>query len=304
MPGHPESAAYDPGTGEVLVTSSLELDDVSVISDALGTVVATIPVGTGPGDLAFDAVSGRAYVTNYLQGTVSLLFIARTYPVTFQESGLPSGTLWFLNLSATAPVNTTGTLVELNLTNGTYQYFVGTANKTFEGAVEGVTFVVNGAGPALAATFIKTTYRVTVTETGLAAGTWWYATIDTIEQSSNSPNMVFDESNGTHFFRVNGVGGYASARDQGSFGVYGAPTDVYVSFLAVSNVPSPFAFGPIDYLLLAMDVVVVVLGTVAVLSLRRRTREPPGGVLYGESPFPSKATEGGFGGPDEDPESP
>jgi DNA-binding beta-propeller fold protein YncE len=291
MPGHPESAAYDPGTGEVLVTSTVELDDVSVISDTLGAVVATVPVGNGPGDLAFDTVSGRAYVTNYLQGTVSLLFIARTYLVPFTESGLPAGALWYLNVTANAPVNSTGSLVELNLTNGTYQYFVSPANKTFEGAVEGVTFVVNGAGPALAATFVKTTYRVTITETGLASGALWFATVDSNQQYSHLSTIIFPEPNGTHYFRVTSVAGYASSHDTGSFGVYGAPAVVFVSFAPLTDLPGPFTFEPVDYVLLAMDVLVVVVGSYAVLNLRRRSREPPEGTAYEESPFPTPGPE-------------
>jgi hypothetical protein len=108
--------------------------------------------------------------------------------------------------------------------------------------------------------------------------------------------MVFLEQNGTHFFRVTSVSGYASTRDEGSFGVYGAPEAVYLSFVAISYVPSPFAFGPIDYLLLAMDVIVIVVGTVAVLNLRRRAREPPPGELYEENPFPTPESGTGFGG--------
>ncbi len=218
----------------------------------------------------------------------------------FQESGLPAGTRWYLNLTENAPVNSTGSAVLLNLTNGTYEYFVESSNRTYEGAVEAINFVVNGAGPVLPATFVKTTYRVTLTESGLAPGAIWFVTVDTVQQYSNTANLVFLEPNGTHYFRVSSVSGYASAHDSGSFGVYGNPTTVYVSFIALSTVPSPFAFGPIDYLLLAMDVAVVVLGTVAVVNIRRRSKEPPRAELYRGEPVPHRGTgpgNGGFGGP-------
>jgi len=288
MPGHPESLVYDGGTGEVLVTSSLETNDVSVIADAQNSVVATVPVGTGPGALAFDSVSGRSYVTNYLQGTVSVLFLSRTYAVNFSESGLPEGTRWFLNVTANAPVNTTGLVAELNLTNGTYRYYLGSSNRTYEGGRQGIEFVVDGGVPALSATFVKTTFRVAIIETGLALGTPWTVLVDSIQQSSTQSTIVFLEDNGSHFFRVSNIGGYSSAHNAGSFGVYGAPVVVYVSFLLFVGYPSPFAFEPVDYLLLGIDIAVFVLGTIAVRSLRRRAREPPGSELFRENPFPTE----------------
>jgi hypothetical protein len=289
MPGRPEGLVYDSGTGEVLVTSSLATNDVSVISDDQNSVVATVPVGTGPGAVAFDPVSGRSYVTNYLQGTVSVVFVSRTFAVNFSEFGLPAGTRWFLNVTSNAPENLTGTFTQLNLTNGTYRYYLGSSNPTYEGATPGVEFVVNGGVPPLAATFVKTTFRVAIVETGLALGTPWFALVDSIQQSSTQSTDIFLEDNGTHYFRVTGVPGYSSARNTGSFGVYGAPVVVYVSFLVFSGYPSPFTFEPIDYLLLGIDLAVIVLGTVAVRNLRRRAREPSMFDPRPEVPFPTQA---------------
>ena len=62
----------------------------------------------------------------------AIYVMAPSFPVTFTESGLPTGTIWYANISNG---NNSGAISESSytfyLTNGTYSYQVGTSDKTF-----------------------------------------------------------------------------------------------------------------------------------------------------------------------------
>ena len=69
--GYPYGVAADPGTGTVFVAN---IDGtVSVISEASGTVAATIPVGLYPEAVAADQATGTVYVANYGSSNVSVI---------------------------------------------------------------------------------------------------------------------------------------------------------------------------------------------------------------------------------------
>ena len=68
----PYGVAYDSGKGEVFVANSFS-NNVSVISDASNSVVATIPVGTYPWGEACDSGKGEVFVTNYNSNNVSVI---------------------------------------------------------------------------------------------------------------------------------------------------------------------------------------------------------------------------------------
>ena len=62
-------AAYDSAKGEVFVGNSVSgTNDVSVISDASNTVVATMDVGNEPYALAYDPGKGEVFVASYSNG--------------------------------------------------------------------------------------------------------------------------------------------------------------------------------------------------------------------------------------------
>jgi YVTN family beta-propeller protein len=46
---------------------------VSVISDSTNTVIANVTVGTGPNALAYDSGKGEVFVSNRVDGTVSVI---------------------------------------------------------------------------------------------------------------------------------------------------------------------------------------------------------------------------------------
>jgi len=75
----PTGLAYDGGNAEIYVALQCGtrhgpvLDNVSVISGANNTVVATIPVGINPTGVAYDNVLGYVYVTNQATNNTSVI---------------------------------------------------------------------------------------------------------------------------------------------------------------------------------------------------------------------------------------
>jgi YVTN family beta-propeller protein len=87
--------AVDPGTGTVYVTNGSTDGTggvVSVIDAATNTVTASIGVGYDPGGVTADPVTHTAYVTNYEDGTVSVISPPLPVPVITVLSSKNPGT--------------------------------------------------------------------------------------------------------------------------------------------------------------------------------------------------------------------
>ncbi|MCI4373903.1 MAG: hypothetical protein L3K02_09745, partial [Thermoplasmata archaeon] len=88
----PDGAAYDSATGQVFVCNFAS-NSVSVISDVLEQVVATVRVGTYPAADAFDAATGEIFVANLYSANVSVIdgttkTVVATIPVGFTPTAV------------------------------------------------------------------------------------------------------------------------------------------------------------------------------------------------------------------------
>jgi hypothetical protein len=100
------------------------------------------------------------------------------YKITFNESGLPTGTPWYVNVTNSTSKTTTSSLQVLNssytvaMVNGNYTYSVGTVNKLYHANNGSFTLAAKPISKQL--TFSQVKYNVTMGETGLPTGTTWY----------------------------------------------------------------------------------------------------------------------------------
>jgi hypothetical protein len=86
--------------------------------------------------------------------TVLVTIVLVVYPVTFTETGLPSGTTWYLNItSMTSSGPLTGSTYTVNLDNNSYSYTSSSTDSAYH-AVNG-TFAVNGHSTSQTANFSK-----------------------------------------------------------------------------------------------------------------------------------------------------
>lgn len=194
---YPYGAAYDNADGMVYIANSGS-NTVSVMN---GTAVeATVAVGSAPVSDGYDPADGYVYVTNFDTDSVTALGALTRYATSFTESGLPSGTEWWVNVTGQPAANSLTSTITLSLPNGSYTYAVSTALKTYHAS--GGSFTVNGGPVSQAVTFAPVAYTVTFTESGLPSGTSWSAALNGATQSSVTSTIAFSEPNGTYSFTM------------------------------------------------------------------------------------------------------
>ena len=214
----------------------------SLASTTTNTLNFTELNGTYP--FAISIIPGWRQTTLPYSGTVNfsganvteptLAFVRVAYTIDFTESGPPSGTEWWVNLTNGQTFNSTGSSLAFSEPNGTYDYSPATTDKSYASA--GGIFTVNGMPVSETVTFKPFTYAVTFTETGLPSGTTWSVTIGSQTAGSNTRMIVFDLVNGTYSYRVNVVPGYRTASPSGAIKVSGAPVKIGVPFKVTTYV--------------------------------------------------------------------
>jgi hypothetical protein len=168
--------------------------------------------------------------------TVTISFARALYNVTFQESGLPSGTLWSVTLNGTTLDNTTSGSsgsVTFSEYDGSYSYSIG-AVTNYNAAPSSGTRVVSGSSVvvAIAFTHVPVPYLVTFTETGLTAGVSWQVTLGPNTESSTNDTIVFSEFNNSYIYTIPNEDGYTPTPSAGTVLVAGLDQNVNVVFSA------------------------------------------------------------------------
>ena len=198
------------------------------------------------------------------------------YPVTFTESGLPSGTSWSLVFDGHTYIlaNTSYIFQE---PNGTYSY--SSTSKDYKNLSGSVT--VNGRSQSVALSFVLQTYSVTFTESGLHSGTDWYVNITesngTVYDSGPITNSSysFELSNGTYSYTIGNIPGYNISRSSGSLTVSGKNVTQSITFSSVPPVPQlpkkPSPSSNTDlYIIIGAVAAVAVIGAVVAIMMRKR----------------------------------
>jgi hypothetical protein len=254
---------------------------VTVISDTTNAAVATFAVGSRPFGVAYDAAQGTVYVSNFLQGTLSIISQGAS-SVTFTEKGLVPGAEWYLNVSGQSPLSSTASTLVIDLSNGPYTYSIAAANKQYEPFPGAGVFRVAGVALAVPIAFSLVAYSVTFVETGLPSGTDWSVTLGGVLANSTTSSVAFMEPNGTYSFAVGSRAGYVSNPDTGSVPVDGLLFSESITFNLSPTSPKngtgpPTSLGlpPAEWdALLGGIVAVVLVGALVAVFLRRRGQDP------------------------------
>ncbi|MHB1637026.1 MAG: ice-binding family protein [Thermoplasmataceae archaeon] len=226
-----------------------------------GTYAYTI----GTADKIYNA-NGGSFTVNGKAVAESVAFAPVTYKVTFTETGLPSSTAWYVNITGQASSGPmTGSTYSVLLSNGTYAYTIGTADKIYN--ANGGSFTVNGKAVAESVAFAPVTYKVTFTETGLPSSTAWYVNITGQASSGPMTGSTYSVllSNGTYTYNVTSASGSYTAKG-GNFTVSGKPVNVSVTFTSVTSAPSSNN----DLYIIAGIVIVAAIIGVAYVVLRKK----------------------------------
>ena len=166
----------------------------------------------------------RTYVAEMPTANVSGI----QYPVTCSESGLPTGTEWWVNVTGGASHSSTSRTLAFNESNGTYTYTLGSANKTLVGPSGA--FVVSGDPALVPVVFSLFTYPMNFTEIGLPAGTGWLLNVVGAPLTFVAiPTATLNLSNGTYSYTASSSNATYSS-PPGSFRVAGRAASVVVGF--------------------------------------------------------------------------
>jgi YVTN family beta-propeller protein len=192
-------------------------------------VNGTYPYTLGP-------LSGYA-TTNYTGSvvvngrgvSVDVFWTRVTYTVTLEETGLPIGTGWWLNVTGQASAFSGGVSLTLTEPNGTFSYTASASDKTYSSPAG--SFTVNGPLGFAWVHFLRQTYLVVFKEIGLPAGTGWGVTFnESWLPSSRAVTLPVTEINGTYPFVVGSVAGYRSNPNSGTVVVRGANQTIALVF--------------------------------------------------------------------------
>lgn len=158
------------------------------------------------------------------------------YEVTFDERGLPDGTVWTVEFGGSSYPGYTS--IQVARPNGTYNWSVDPV-AGFSVTLSPEPIVVEGAPVTAFLNFTQNApggpYAVTFLEGGLPLGATWTVELDAQSSSSSGTMIRFTTTAGNHTFEVTPPSGYRAAPESGSLEVVGATgVDVYFSVL-----PSP-----------------------------------------------------------------
>jgi hypothetical protein len=175
------------------------------------------------------AVSGGSFAVIGAAAQRTVAFAPVTYEVTFTETGLPSATEWWVNVTGGASYSSTTPSIGFNDTNGTYEYTLGSANPSWSGL--GGSFTVNGASVPEQVTFSLVTYPVTFIESGLPNGTeWWVNGTVVGSHTSTAPTIGFSEPNGSYWYTIGSQAGYTVRPNWGTVTVEGGPVSTTIVY--------------------------------------------------------------------------
>ncbi|MEM3490074.1 MAG: hypothetical protein QXO75_10550, partial [Nitrososphaerota archaeon] len=124
------TSGNSPDYTSLLLTFDPITDQVSNISGFIPSNFAN--KSFTPGGMSFNGSS--VFLTGGVFGKVvyGILNLTVNYTVTFTESGLPSGTTWYVNITNGPDSGAiTGSSYSFSLTNGTYSYTIATSDHTY-----------------------------------------------------------------------------------------------------------------------------------------------------------------------------
>ncbi|MGC8620241.1 MAG: hypothetical protein ACP5LA_07080, partial [Thermoplasmata archaeon] len=214
-----------------------------------------------------------SFTVNGAPITESITFNLVTYKITFTESGLSSGTTWYVTLNNITKSSSNNTII-FDKPNGTYSYTIqsisGYRTSNYSGSI-----MVNGNSVNENIVWSIILYPITITENGIPNGTAWSATLTgttfngqyiNVTLSSTSNKITFNEPNGTYTYIIHLPSGYQSTSTKGSISVSG--NSAIASFTAQQTT---------NYLLIGIIAVIVVIAIVAGIVFMRRgkSKKPP-----------------------------
>ena len=226
-------------------------------------------------------LSGSVTVNGASQSVI-LTFVLQTYSVTFTESGLPSGTIWYVNLSDRIDSGViSGTSYSFSFTNGTYSYTIATSDHTYEPSPLSGWLTVKGSSVSESVVF-SMVYSVNFTESGLPSGAIWYVNITASSGivydsgAISGTSYSFSLTNGSYTYTIGKISGYNISTSSGPLTVKGKNLFQSITFSSVSSTTPPLKKPSTPtsntdlYIIIGAVAAVAVIGAVVTLMMRKK----------------------------------
>lgn len=211
--------------------------NVSVNGSLNTSTTAEVTFSTVNGSYSFQIGTVSGYEVNNSSGPVNVVgsnvtvyvHFTEVYPVTFQETGLPPGSTWWVYVGSTASMSTSSTLLVYE-PNGQYSYSVkGPANYSAPGG----SFHVQSGPLTVSVPFSVVTYQVNFKGSGLPSSTWWYVKFPGLPGQSygtSGSQISVALPNGTFSYDVTTSSVYQPVPSSGNVTVQGVPQTVSIVF--------------------------------------------------------------------------
>jgi len=207
-------------------------------SSSSSTMTAYLPNGTY--NYTFSATSLPSIVSSFTVSGSAIqvpIAILSAYLLTFSETGLVNGTLWYVLLNGRYHFSSNST-VQIAEFNGTYNYSV--AASGYVAVPSNGTVTVSGKPTLITIKFTPTqiTYSLTFSETGLPVGTTWSLIISGSTKYTTLNSITVQEPNGTYYYQVSATG-YSATPQSGIIVMKGSPLVENITF---SLTPPTFSY--------------------------------------------------------------
>lgn len=166
--------------------------------------------------------------------TENVSFTTAESNVTFSESGLPGGYVWYINLSNGQNYNTSSASATVILADGSYSYSIHSQNRMWTASPHNGSFTASGSSITVTVLFVPVQYRVNFTEKNPSFHSAWYLNITGQKPLSGTgqTTLTIDLGNGTYQFIAHSLNStYQSYR--GTFTINGRNIQVNVTFTKV-----------------------------------------------------------------------
>ena len=251
-----EAGLYSGSTWSITSSGSPSFKSAS---DLAATSTYSVVLANGSYAFSVSSLIGNAQLAEYSSSycypsqfnvdghsqTVSITFTP-LFNVRFSETGLLSGSYWYVNSTGYQSFSSSGRLpgsqasYSLNLPNGTYPFAIrcGVGSASIPGYTESSynsPLVVRGGNQSMNVSFglsNSSLYGISFIETGLAEGSVWYVALNGTMENSTSSEITFMEPNGTYSFQILPPPGATASPTSGTIFVAGTNVNNTIHFTA------------------------------------------------------------------------
>lgn len=148
--------------------------------------------------------------------------------VIFTESGLPSGTKWYVTIEGFTKTSTSNS-ISFSEYDGSYSYSIGSVGGYTVSPSTGSVYV-NGINRYVSVAYARQSYSLKFIESGLSSGTSWSLQLNGNTDSTTSSSMAFTEPDGSYSYSIGSISGYVISPSSGNVNINGGSKTVSITF--------------------------------------------------------------------------